>query len=149
MRHLIFLAILIICSVVEAKTTLARPRIRWTWDVSLAYISWYSLVIVSMIWPDWAHARPIYGAMAFIGGSALVIAARRANPYFTPNLQVSPVIVKTGIYRHIKHPAYLGMALSASGIWVYFYSWQATIPFIAYLAILFTRVRREEALING
>lgn len=151
MMHVAFLLFYASSALLHVVLTFGRqaPRIIWTLEVRLATCCWFSLIGVSMLWPNWPHAKPALGATAFLAGRFLVSLAVRANPYFTPNLRPSPVIVKAGVYRYVKHPAYLGMALSASGVWLYFHSRPASILFLLYIAILYTRVCRERALING
>jgi protein-S-isoprenylcysteine O-methyltransferase len=73
--------------------------------------------------------------------------------FFTVDVAVHEqhVLVKEGVYRHVRHPAYAGLLLAFAGLGVFLGTWLAmcalTIPiWLAFLA----RIRREEAaLLEG
>jgi protein-S-isoprenylcysteine O-methyltransferase Ste14 len=53
-------------------------------------------------------------------------------------------LVTGGIYRHIRHPRYLGIVLFTSGISLVFRSWIGVVLSVATLLILIWRIRDEE-----
>jgi protein-S-isoprenylcysteine O-methyltransferase Ste14 len=101
-----------------------------------------------MCWPDESRATPWLGGALYVLGQSLLIAARRVNPYFSQNLQISPVVIQAGIYRYLRSPGYVGMLMSATGAWLYFASWPALVPGLAYAAIILFRVAREGAFLR-
>jgi protein-S-isoprenylcysteine O-methyltransferase Ste14 len=70
--------------------------------------------------------------------------------FFTPNVAIQPGqrIVRTGVYRHIRHPAYTGMLLAFLGVGVAFNNWLSLLViFIPVTAALLYRIRVEESVL--
>ncbi len=67
--------------------------------------------------------------------------------FFTANVAVMPghSVVRTGVYRHVRHPAYSGMLLSFLGAGVAFDNWLSLLVIIMPIAAaLAYRIRVEE-----
>jgi protein-S-isoprenylcysteine O-methyltransferase Ste14 len=70
--------------------------------------------------------------------------------FFTPNVAVHPDqrIVRTGVYRYVRHPAYTGLLLAFLGVGVAFNNWLGLLViFIPVMAALLYRMRVEERLL--
>jgi protein-S-isoprenylcysteine O-methyltransferase Ste14 len=68
--------------------------------------------------------------------------------FFTPNVAVQPGqrVVRTGVYRHVRHPAYSGLLLAILGLGVAFDNWLSLLAiFIPVAAALLYRIRVEES----
>jgi protein-S-isoprenylcysteine O-methyltransferase len=68
--------------------------------------------------------------------------------FFTPSVAVLPGqrVVRTGIYRHVRHPAYSGLLLAVLGIGVAFDNWLSLLAiFIPVAGALLYRMRVEES----
>jgi protein-S-isoprenylcysteine O-methyltransferase Ste14 len=70
--------------------------------------------------------------------------------FFTPNVavQAGQRIVRTGVYRHIRHPAYSGLLLAFLGVGVAFNNWLSlAVIFVPVTAALLYRIRVEERVL--
>jgi protein-S-isoprenylcysteine O-methyltransferase Ste14 len=70
--------------------------------------------------------------------------------FFTPNVAVHPDqrIVRTGVYRYVRHPAYSGLLLAFLGVGVAFNNWLSLLViFIPVMAALLYRMRVEESVL--
>jgi protein-S-isoprenylcysteine O-methyltransferase Ste14 len=68
--------------------------------------------------------------------------------FFTPNVAIQPGqrIVRTGVYRHVRHPAYSGLPLTFLGAGLAFDNWLSLLAvFIPVTAALLYRIRVEES----
>ncbi len=77
------------------------------------------------------------------------IAILSLKKYFTVDvsIQKNHQLKTDGIYRYIRHPAYLGSLLSFLGLGLAFSNWLSTIViFVPILAVFLLRVRVEEAV---
>jgi protein-S-isoprenylcysteine O-methyltransferase Ste14 len=90
----------------------------------------------------------ISGAGIMIGGFALVIWARRHNPFFVPAVVVPDYIVASGPYSRIDHPGYLGMGLTACGAFLLLGQPWAVFPTVGYLYLLIRRIHAENRMLS-
>ena len=63
-------------------------------------------------------------------------------------IQKSHQLIKTGLYRYIRHPIYLGMLCSALGLSFLFRSWIGLAVMIPIMAGLLFRIGDEEAVLH-
>lgn len=63
-------------------------------------------------------------------------------------IQKSHQLIKTGLYRYIRHPLYLGMLCSALGLSFLFRSWIGLVAMVPIVAGLLFRIRDEEAVLH-
>lgn len=89
----------------------------------------------------------ILGACLVIVGQTLTILAFRENPYFTPAFVRPLRIIKTGIYKHLRHPGYGGMACTALGYWFLLGQQWALAPTSLYIGLLIWQTYRETKLL--
>jgi protein-S-isoprenylcysteine O-methyltransferase Ste14 len=68
--------------------------------------------------------------------------------FFTPNVAIQPgqSVVRTGVYRYVRHPAYSGLLLAFLGLGVASGNWLSLLViFIPVMAALLYRIRVEES----
>jgi protein-S-isoprenylcysteine O-methyltransferase Ste14 len=87
------------------------------------------------------------GAFLFILGAALLIWARRVNPYFLPVVREPRWVVTEGPYRFTRHPGYMGYVVMAEGSWLMLGHWTGVFPLCAYIGFLVARTRRENRIL--
>lgn len=93
------------------------------------------------------------GGLLLVIGMSLRIAARRAlSRFFSARLRTTEdqALITTGLYGHMRHPAYLGSLLVAIGLALMLGSWIGALVMWAGCAVaLLVRIRREEALLRA
>lgn len=125
-------------------------RIQLPLDAITGRCCWLLLILISVLIPNPTEWYSIaIGLMMYLAGQILIILAVRANPYFSPAIVAPPVIIQSGIYRYLKHPAYMGHALSASGIWLIWSSLWALPMLFGFTLILDWRANKENALLQA
>jgi protein-S-isoprenylcysteine O-methyltransferase Ste14 len=87
------------------------------------------------------------GAALFAAGAAMVIWARRANPFFLPVIREPGWIVGDGPYRWLRHPGYAGFVLMAEGSFLALGHWVGVFPLVACISFLVARARRENRIL--
>lgn len=106
------------------------------------------MVWTSRCWPLGVNWR-VAGVCVFFGGSRLILAAVRENPWFIPQLEAPPAIVVTGVYAWLKHPGYVGLSIQALGQCLLLGQAWGTLPLVLYLVFLWRRARQEDVLLRG
>lgn len=79
------------------------------------------------------------------------IAILKLGEYFTTTISVSDnqTIVQSGIYKHIRHPSYLGTLMSFLGLGIVFNNWiTLTIIFVPILIAFIYRITIEEKMLK-
>ncbi len=98
-----------------------------------------------------ALARP--AALLFAGGQALRYAAiRTLGPRWTARVITLPGAppVAHGIYRYLRHPNYLGVALEVAAVPLLHSAWWTALAYsVANLLLLRARIRVEEAALRA
>jgi len=64
------------------------------------------------------------------------------------SIQREHVLITNGLYRHLRHPRYLGVLTFSLGISLVFRSWIALTATAATIPVLLWRIRDEEALLH-
>jgi protein-S-isoprenylcysteine O-methyltransferase Ste14 len=93
----------------------------------------------------WAR---VVGALLFILGAALLIWARRVNPFFLPVIREPRWIVTEGPYRLMAHPGYFGFVVMADATWLMLGHWTAAVPLGGFIGLLIARAQRENRILN-
>jgi protein-S-isoprenylcysteine O-methyltransferase Ste14 len=111
---------------------------------------WWAVPLTWLVEPSvpsvWERAT---GAALFAAGAALLIWARRANPFFLPVLREPRWVVTEGPYRFARHPGYIGFVAMAEGSWFLLGHGLGVIPFGAYAGFLFARARIENRVLDA
>jgi protein-S-isoprenylcysteine O-methyltransferase len=95
----------------------------------------------------------IVGLAAMASGIALrFVAIAQLGRFHTPNVAILPdhQVFQRGLYRHIRHPSYLGALIGFAGFGLALGNWLSLVvlvvlPLIAYLF----RIHEEEAALNA
>lgn len=84
------------------------------------------------------------------GGTLRWVAMRTLGRQFSGyvTLQENHQLVQSGIYRHIRHPIYLGTVLTFPGWALIFRSWLAVPALVLTTAFVAARIRQEEKLLQ-
>jgi len=112
---------------------------------------WWAVPLTWFLAPSLPSAPEIgAGAAFFIAGAALLIWARRVNPFFLPVIREPRWIVEQGPYRLLRHPGYAGFALMAEGSFLALGAhWTGVFPLVAYVSLLVARARRENRILSS
>jgi protein-S-isoprenylcysteine O-methyltransferase Ste14 len=109
---------------------------------------WWAVPLTWFLWPSVTTAiERGAGAAVFISGAALLIWARKINPFFIPVIREPRWIVDDGPYRWLRHPGYAGFALMAEGSFLMLGHLIGVFPLAAYILILVARARRENRIL--
>lgn len=126
----------------------ARSRCAPSNQVAVIRFLQLSIIILGVITSnDTSLYFVALGLFLYVAGQTLIICAARENPYFLPIIVAPPVVIRTGVYRHLRHPGYIGHTVSASGVWLIWQSPPALVPLLLFIALLIWRARKESALI--
>ena len=103
--------------------------------------------------PDFHWSSYLAGIILTISGQLLFLIAQKQNKFFSSTVRIQTnrehVVCETGLYKVVRHPAYLGSVIQALGFPLLFGSLWSIIP-IGFSVILFlTRTYLEDqTLIN-
>ncbi len=108
------------------------------------YASGQALTFLSALWFNSIWTKPnllhLAGFSLFLGGIFYRLwAVKTLGKYYSHIVRKvnEHKIIKTGPYKHIRHPAYAGMIIANIGIVIYFFN---RITFYAFLLILFPAI---------
>lgn len=124
------------------------PLINYGWRV--VRLSALSLAFLTPPWLDGALRIALYGAglLMMISGALLrQHCLRMLGDYFTYRVSVSEknTIVKSGIYRWVRHPSYTGGMLFNLGIGLTLTNWRSAVVIILGMIVMYVyRVHVEE-----
>lgn len=94
----------------------------------------------------------IIGSVVMVIGQLFFALARRENAFFTSTVQIEThrphTVCMTGPYRVIRHPGYLGMAISIVGFPLVIGSYWAYVPVVLSVITLLLRVQREDGFLQ-
>jgi protein-S-isoprenylcysteine O-methyltransferase Ste14 len=110
-------------------------------------ILWWAVPLTWFLAPAVSTApERAVGATLFAAGAAMVIWARRTNPFFLPVICEPRCIVDDGPYRWLNHPGYMGFVLMAEGSFLELGHWVGVFPLVACIGFLVTRAWRENRI---
>ena len=103
--------------------------------------------------PDFHWSLYLVGIILTISGQLLFLIAQKQNKFFSSTVRIQTnrehVVCETGLYRIVRHPAYLGSVIQALGFPLIFGSLWSIIP-IGLLIILFiTRTWLEDQTLKN
>lgn len=102
-------------------------------------------------WIEPAEPAPwafIVGVLLLMLGLALLIWAKWSNPYWSPLVETPERVIRTGAYRWLRHPSYVGSLMQSLGtVLVLGHAW-GFLPLSLYAAVLWWRARREDRLLR-
>ena len=102
---------------------------------------------------SWSYMPPwvvIAAAVLFLIAYALYAEVMRENAFLSRTIKVEEgqTVVDTGLYGIVRHPMYMATLLLFIVMPLVLGSWFALIPFALYPAIIVTRLKDEEALLE-
>ena len=92
----------------------------------------------------------VVGLVLFsIGVSIRLVARRTLGKYFSSGLKTTQKheLIKHGIYKHIRHPAYLGSLLLSPGVPLIFSSFYGFLLILGIIPCFLYRIRIEESML--
>ena len=103
--------------------------------------------------PDFHWSLCLLGIILTISGQLLFLVAQKQNKFFSSTVRIQTnrehVVCETGLYKIVRHPAYLGSVIQALGFPLLFGSLWSIIP-IGLLIILFiTRTYLEDQTLKN
>ena len=103
--------------------------------------------------PDVHWSITLAGAILTAIGQLLFLIAQKQNRFFSSTVRIQNdrghTVCETGLYKLVRHPAYLGSIIQAMGFPLLFGSAWSTIPVSISIALLLTRTHMEDkTLIN-
>lgn len=104
----------------------------------------------------WSGQMPLFamvtGGIVMFCGQLLFALARRENAFFASTVQLETErghsVCRTGPYQFVRHPGYLGMALSVIGFPFVLGSYWACIPVGLSVVLLLVRVQLEDRFLQ-
>lgn len=97
-------------------------------------------------------AATVTGAMIMLCGQILFALARRENAFFSSLVQIESerahAVCRTGPYRVVRHPGYLGMLLSIASFPLVLGSCWAFVPVALCVIVLLVRVQLEDRFLQ-
>lgn len=116
---------------------------------ALLVTGWDFVLVQGMIYR--LNITNLVGLGLFVVGVLIRLMARRTlGKYFTHGLRTSqkPELVKNGIYKHVRHPAYLGSLLLSLGIPMIFSSLYGFFVMLGLIPCFLYRIRIEEKMLR-
>lgn len=133
------------------------------WDKRLLGVSFaVSIVMFVVAGLDsgrfgWSGEVPLLvtvaGVILMLLGQTLFAVARRQNDFFSSTVRIQTErghhVVDTGLYRHVRHPGYLGMLISLLAFPLVLNSYWSFIPAVVGAAVLILRTALEDRYLMG
>lgn len=103
--------------------------------------------------PDFHWGIGLLGIILTISGQLLFLIAQKQNKFFSSTVRIQTdrkqTVCETGLYKFVRHPAYMGSIIQALGFPLLFGSLWSIIP-ICFLIILFiTRTNLEDKTLQN
>jgi protein-S-isoprenylcysteine O-methyltransferase Ste14 len=92
----------------------------------------------------------VVGLCLLVSGSSVrLVAVRTLGRYFSTELKTlqDHRLIKHGVYKYVRHPAYLGSSMLAIGITLIFSSFWGFLLMLALLLCYLYRINREEKML--
>lgn len=133
------------------------------WDKIILGISFFITLAMYIIagldsgryqWSPVFHwSLSLLGILLTIVGQLLFLVAQKQNQFFSSTVRIQTErdhhVCETGLYRVVRHPAYLGSILQALGFPLLFSSLWSIIPVTATIILLVTRTYLEDMTLNS
>jgi protein-S-isoprenylcysteine O-methyltransferase Ste14 len=140
-----------------------RPREMRDWDMIVtglwSLFQYLLLPLVAALDVRFAWTREpglawhLAGAVVVALGLGLSAWAMQANAYFSTVVRIQKerghTVCRSGPYRFVRHPGYLGYSLHSLGMAVLLGSWWALIPGVAAVAAMTTRTFLEDRTLHA
>jgi len=133
------------------------------WDKTILGLSF--LVTISMYitagldsgryhWsPDFHWSIYLLGIILTILGQLLFLIAQKQNKFFSSTVRIQTnrehIVCETGLYKIVRHPAYMGSIIQSLGIPLLFGSLWSIIPICLSIILLITRTNLEDKTLKN
>jgi len=133
------------------------------WDKTILGLSF--LVTISMYitagldsgryhWsPDFHWSIYLLGIILTILGQLLFLIAQKQNKFFSSTVRIQTnrehIVCETGLYKIVRHPAYMGSIVQSLGIPLLFGSLWSIIPICLSIILLITRTNLEDKTLKN
>jgi protein-S-isoprenylcysteine O-methyltransferase Ste14 len=128
------------------------------WDktiLGLSFLATISMYIVAGLdsgrfhWsPDFPCSLYLLGIILTATGQLLFLVAQKQNRFFSSTVRIQTdrehVVCDTGLYKMVRHPAYLGSIIQSLGFPLLFGSLWSILPIGAMIVLLITRTALED-----
>ncbi len=133
------------------------------WDktiLGLSFLATISMYIIAGLdsgrfhWsPDFHRSLYLSGIILTVTGQLLFLIAQKQNKFFSSTVRIQTdrehVVCETGLYRFVRHPAYLGSIIQSAGFPLLFGSLWSLIPVGVSIIRLITRTYLEDRTLKN
>ena len=133
------------------------------WDKTILGLSFLVTILMYMVagfdsgryhWsPDFHWSFYLLGIILTASGQLIFLVAQKQNKFFSSTVRIQStrehLVCDTGLYKIVRHPAYMGSIIQALGYPLMFGSLWSIIPICALVILFITRTHLEDkTLIN-
>jgi len=133
------------------------------WDktiLGLSFLTTISMYILAGLdsgryqWsPDFPVTLTILGVLLTITGQLIFLIAQKQNKFFSSTVRIQTdrghVVCETGLYKIVRHPAYLGMIIQSFGFPLLFGSLWSIIPICLSVILILIRTTLEDKTLKN
>jgi protein-S-isoprenylcysteine O-methyltransferase Ste14 len=103
--------------------------------------------------PEFHWSLSLLGIALTMSGQLLFLAAQKQNKFFSSTVRIQTdrghTVCETGLYKIVRHPAYLGSIIQALGFPLLFGSLWSIIPISLLLFLFITRTNLEDKTLRN
>jgi protein-S-isoprenylcysteine O-methyltransferase Ste14 len=103
--------------------------------------------------PDFHWSLYLLGTILTISGQLLFLIAQKQNKFFSSTVRIQTdrehIVCETGLYKIVRHPAYLGSIIQSLGFPLFFGSLWSIIPIGLMILLLITRTNLEDKTLKN
>jgi protein-S-isoprenylcysteine O-methyltransferase Ste14 len=103
--------------------------------------------------PDFSLVLIIIGIILTMTGQLLFLIAQKQNKFFSSTVRIQTdrghIVCETGLYKLVRHPAYMGSLIQAIGFPLFFSSLWSIIPVAVSIILLVTRTGLEDKTLKN
>lgn len=103
--------------------------------------------------PDFHWSIYIPGIILTISGQLLFLIAQKQNKFFSSTVRIQTdrghIVCNTGLYKSVRHPAYMGSIIQSLGFPLLFGSLWSIIPIFLLIILLITRTNLEDKTLKN
>jgi len=103
--------------------------------------------------PDFHWSIYIFGIILIVLGQLLFLIAQKQNRFFSSTVRIQAdrqhIVCETGLYRLVRHPAYMGSIIESLGFPLLFGSLWSIIPVCVLIILLLVRTNLEDRTLKN
>jgi len=139
-------------SIVSLRTGSWKKKPKWDWTFPLVVVPFILVIVCPVL--EYLYRESRHGPISYATGGCLLLAAtflrtkghldlKKGFSMFIEKVE-GQELVETGLYRHIRHPLYLGTACMFLGCPVFLAAYRSLGWSLLGLLSLYVRIRKEE-----